>query len=1275
MPDGVHTRPPDRQQHHARAVIQNHTYEPICHQALRHQSHSVVEPRRPGWILDSGTSGHFSYEKDYFQHYEKDERDSRVTVANGHQLKIEGWGILCFQITKDALTPLVETRESELLKDEGGTFVLYRVGYVPEMSVNLISTMELGRDGYDILIKAGCAEIIQSEQRRCIMSCYWIQNAYMMPMRLLTKSEAKDLLKGIPGTPDYVCTAALTPVQQDILLWHRRLGHVGISSLRNIYDSTDGMPETVKRSVTLPSCVPCALSRRQRNTFGRSDHIAKKPLEYVHVDIAGPFVPSTDGFRYFVVFLDDFSRYHWVWLLKTRQQDEIVGVFEVFIARANVDVNGEYQVQHIHADNEFNVPKLNSLCRRNGIHQSFITPYTPQHNSRVERLMRTLKEPAAAMMSGTGLPRATWSFAVLAAAHIRNLVGHQSLGNVSPFQRLKHLRPDLKDLRIFGCLAFPMLQAPQRGAAPGTRWADKSRPGVFVGYSMVSEGWLIWFPQTNVVLNSIEIHFDEDSIWKWDPPLEYRKNLERQGMDFWDEFEDRSPMPRPARYEDDPENVDRNFPALPRQELLSRPQNTTAEDARPADPTPVPPEVTVETPRQEPRDVTVTTSRPSEALVPRLPADMSAENTETYGRTRAQTREINQSSSGQTRPQQSSQAATHDAVAGPYPTETSHSLAAAQTQWEEESTHYSFTEHLNRIWSRCPTDQEFQRTVFHVASTLCHPKTQEFGILTIPQRHEQAHLTTQKRPNTVCALDGQVIRISDLMRRDDWPAWRAAMQEEWNSLVSRETFEHVDKLPEGKNLVGHKWVLVTKRNLDGNIRKHKARLVAQGFTQIYGIDYNETFSPTVGIETLRLMFKMGVQEDYCWKLLDVSCAYLYGSTTSETYMVCPEGFSVGDPAKATPILRVHRSLYGLRASGREWYETFSSRVLALGFRRCYVEPCAFVHENGTIIIIYVDDLKLMAKTPHLLSEMQQLLEREFSMTESTENHTFLGMAIKKHSGAVHIHQRTYIEDCLKRYQMDSLSTVSTPLDIGKEIPPPSKEPVDAEVLRSFLSQIGSLLWASRLTRPDIHQAVTKLARAARGPLPEHFDALKRVWRYLRGTLDLGLVIEKDLGEHRPYLLSAFSDSNFADPSDGRRSTSGLVIMLLNSPVTWVSSLQSVIASATTDAEYIALSDGARDLISTANLLIDLFGSDIISRPYILFCDNNNAILASSMTSNHTKIRHVDLHYHKLMQWTEAKLVSVQRVDTKDNIADAMTKALRPAALEAFRQSIKLLPIP
>lgn len=162
---------------------------------------------------------------------------------------------------------------------------------------------------------------------------------------------------------------------------------------------------------------------------------------------------------------------------------------------------------------------LNSWCRDASSKQSFVTPYKPQHNAGVERFMRIPKEPATIMMEAAEIPIILCPFAILTAANIRNRLRNRSLGNISPYEMLKSIRPALSYIRTFDCIAYLMLQSGQRGPAPCSDWDDKSRPNICVGYSSISPDYIVIFPELDTSMTSMYVVFDEAAIWKWDSPL------------------------------------------------------------------------------------------------------------------------------------------------------------------------------------------------------------------------------------------------------------------------------------------------------------------------------------------------------------------------------------------------------------------------------------------------------------------------------------------------------------------------------------------------------------------------------------------------------------------------------------------------------------------------------------------------------------------------------------------------------------------------------------
>ncbi|CAO1621463.1 unnamed protein product [Parajaminaea phylloscopi] len=535
-------------------------------------------------------------------------------------------------------------------------------------------------------------------------------------------------------------------------------------------------------------------------------------------------------------------------------------------------------------------------------------------------------------------------------------------------------------------------------------------------------------------------------------------------------------------------------------------------------------------------------------------------------------------------------------------------------------------------------------------------------------------VTSTRKANPMCSMNGKTMRLSELRQRPDWPQWQQAMHVKWSALESQQTFQPVSHLPEGKNLVGHKWVFVEKTDKEGNVIKFKARLVAQGFSQVKGVDFTDTFSPVVKLDTLRILFAMAVQEKLKWRLFDVASAYLYGENKHEIYMVCPDDFK--SSGSSSRILRVLRSLYGLKESGRIWFSTLSDCLEKEGFRMCPFDPCVYVDSSGTILVIYVDDLAVFARSEEQLDHIEAILQRHFKVTVSPSSNSFIGLSIETTGDSVVLHQKAFCRSMLTRFGYEQINATKTPAEHSKVFdPPPDDYHPSTETIHDYLSKIGSLLWLSGLTRPDIHQSVTRMARHAHCPTEQHFEALKKIFRYIKGTMDLGLCFDPDPQLCRPYPLLAFSDANFAEASDSRKSTTGMVMMLGRNCILWMSKLQSIIAHSTTDAEYVALSATCRELKSVSNFLVDVFGSTVIKSPHKILCDNNNAVLASDTVPKTTKTRHLDLHFHIIRDHVKEKRVVVERVDTKYNLADILTKPQRPQAISDFQTAINLIKVP
>ncbi|GJQ94742.1 putative ribonuclease H-like domain-containing protein [Tanacetum coccineum] len=370
------------------------------------------------------------------------------------------------------------------------------------------------------------------------------------------------------------------------------------------------------------------------------------------------------------------------------------------------------------------------------------------------------------------------------------------------------------------------------------------------------------------------------------------------------------------------------------------------------------------------------------------------------------------------------------------------------------------------------------------------------------------------------------------------PSWIEAMQDELLQFRLQKVWRLVD-LPKGKHAIGTKWVYRNKKDERGIVVRNKARLVAQGYTQEEGIDYDEVFAPVARIEAIRLFLAYASFMGFIVYQMDVKSAFLYGTIEEEVYVCQPPGFE--DPQFPDKVYKVEKALYGLHQAPRAWYETLSTYLLKNGYRR------------GRVDILLV-----------------QMMHKRFQMSSMGELIFFLGLQVQQKGDGIFISQDKYVADILKKFDFDftTIKAASTPIQTNKALNKDEEaEDVDVYLYRSM---IGSLMYLTA-SRPDIMFVVCACARFQVTPKTSHLHAVKRIFRYLKGQSKLGLWYPRD----SPFDLEAFSDSDYAGASLDRKSTTGGCQFLGKRLISWQCKKQTIVANSTTKAEYVAAANYCR----------------------------------------------------------------------------------------------------
>ena len=467
---------------------------------------------------------------------------------------------------------------------------------------------------------------------------------------------------------------------------------------------------------------------------------------------------------------------------------------------------------------------------------------------------------------------------------------------------------------------------------------------------------------------------------------------------------------------------------------------------------------------------------------------------------------------------------------------------------------YSHDVQFNEKAKECPQNTEdtaksdYQLTVeFSEGSEIemDHDVTQPEQVKESSPLEPQRSTRTRRQPNYYGQESSNVYEVpqSPVSYREattgpDKRKWETAMETEMTSLRENHVWDLV-KLPVGKKTVGSKWVYKVKTGADGSVQRYKARLVAQSITQQYGTDFDETFCPVVRQESLQLLMALSVRYGLSIHQVDVTTAFLNGILKDEVYMQQPKGFEC--PGKEEFVCKLNKSIYGLKQLPCCWNSTLDAFLKEMQFTQTASDPCIYCRKAGKDIMfigVYVNDIILAAKNEKQLKQVKENPSNKFDIKDLGELKYFLGIKVEqnKESGSVWIGQPAYIENLLKRLGMQDSKPTSTPAEVSSKLKPaPSQaEPVNQT---EYQSAVGSLMYLAVSTRPDIAFSVNNLAWFNSNPQKEHWTALKRILRYLKGTTNIGILYKHDGSDK----CVQYSDADWAgDPSD-RKSTSGYIL--------------------------------------------------------------------------------------------------------------------------------------
>lgn len=1011
------------------------------------------------------------------------------------------------------------------------------------------------------------------------------------------------------------------PDKKTLIDWHRSFGHVNTQRTKRILDESG-----IKYEDTKEKCQDCILTKIESRKFGKPMDEVTRPLELVSADLFYVNKPTYDDKTYGSIYVDKFSGLWYFEAIKSKSDQ--IDVFKKLIPL--LERQSGYQMKKLNVDSggEYTNKELKLFLEERGIQLQTTIPDTPQMNGSAERLVKTITTLANACLSGSGLTDEYWADACEYVTFIQNRLPREALGWKSPYQVMfggSHL--GIEKFAKFGqlCIAH---QPP----SPGKRYPKFENRGI--------QGRFIGWDDDR----KMKILIENEDDWK----IIYSRTIEflpevNTGTRTRTTLSDVDEEMEINDYDDDYDKLNKDDIEF----------------------SPIQGEI-VEELRLNGRKIS-----------------------------KDQRSEVN----------------------------GKESIDEEETI-EEKSAEEDITEEELHDGESRTIEEEFQRIV---EDTVNNQGIVEQRITRSMKRSRQSDDTgsdgeegIEKKKHRIYTLE----RIFKIMIKEGYivdtelaepknyreavkeELWKKSVKEELKSFIINDVFKLCWKPEDRKKLPRWKYVFKNKMDSDGEVERHKTRMVLRGDTQTYGMDYKETFAPVINKTSVRLLLTIAAIRDLDLQHYDIKTAFLVPEIKFKQYAHVPEGMleelpelikeledegSLGEEklkdwklwlkklendgnVKYKMAVDMLSAAYGSKQGAHDWNEHFDKSVIEIfGYTPLEVEPCVYVRkeEDGTtsLLGLYTDDIIHAPGNQKEKTRFKALLEKHYKITDKGELKWFIGFRVTRDRSKleIYIDQESAIRKLIEDYGMDNATTKYTPMIENIEFMkrPMNERKVDAKRYRSLL---GSLIYYMTGTRPDLSFAISKLAQYMTDPYESHMNALMRVLRYLKGTLEYKL----RLGSKNNEGLVAYADADWAADKEDRKSMLGYVIKFHNSTIGWKTRKQQTVALSTVESELYSLSATIQESLWIKYFLKKI---GIELDKVIINEDNTGTISLAKNKRKDGRTKHVDIKHYFITDKIKEGLVDLRYLKTEEQLADTMTKPLGRVKFEKFREDMGIVKLP
>ena len=1066
-------------------------------------------------------------------------------------------------------------------------------------------------------------------------------------------------------------------------LLYQRLAFPYAQAWRYVGASTRGhnLPPNAVMNGTLPVREAVMRGRARALPFFAkppSDLTPPPPGAVIYMDFAGPLLPSfPHGLTVYCGAIDAGSVYGRVMAAHKMTQDIATQTLQLMLADIATKMKSAVPVKPyiVNCDNgsAFISKHFREFLADRQISLRLSPPYTPQLNAQIESMWCTTFATARVLLAAASLPPSLHPFAMQAARWIENRLPKPTRGNQTPVYMLSKELPDLSHLYTFGCLCLVTLPHPLREG--DKHFMDRGAPGIYLGPSEEGQCHIVYVFALRRVLPVAKIRVWEDEFpglrgdrYRWFPDVP----IAGAGGPVL------SDLPHPN-------NV--HAPAT-----ASNNHTTAAADSN-NNAVPVPPLV-ASSPSSPPAGFGRGRVMPPSSLRPIQPATASFGNPATAS----------------TAPQPTSNNVTVIKL----PKGDTGSASDPQSRMFTREMPNRATRHSNPNYASLAGQAAlfaaaavFNRLNALVAHSVTPPgqshvepyvsnPAMAFANHVLSTDHAFIGFDEGGDDNLVkaCEIAAYIFAASIVSTADygDIPVprgykaatsgawaeyWRAAIDKELAGLIALRTWDliPISEVPRGSNLMNCHYVFDVKRLRDATVEKFKARLVADGNTQKFGVDYDRIFATVIKSTTIRLVLVLAAARDYNLTQIDIRQAYLQAKLHEKLYMRVPPGVPAFDEQGGPLVCRLNRSLYGLKQAGREWGMLFASFLVSWGFIRSTIDTCLFTYAKSNLllwILVYVDDCIIVDNDSALRSRFVTDLGKRFPVDDRAELKWMLGVAIHRDrkAGTLALSQELYVADLVERYASHVAAghtrNYDTPMEEGLRLSPddcPAANSDAAEQMASrkpvYMALVGAFLWLSNMTRSEISHVTSQLARFISNPGVVHFNAAMRVLTYLDGTRDRHLRYAPNSSLPLHVLVDSSWETKF--------SCSGAYYFFMGCPFHWFSKMQRSVTLSSAEAEFFGCMLALKDTLWIRQLLLDLH---LLSPgPSQMWCDSKSAVAMAVDPVAFKNTKHIMRAAEFLKDHTLRGSVKVDHSSGSTMIADILTKG---QARPIFLQLIKLL---